>query len=145
MKQILFLLILSSFVSVNINAQRKVKVGVDYTCSFAGKDRDIAHFIGAKDSVGIKNMKLNRFADFYMFSINLDYIKTFVVDVDYFAFITDKPSFISGWYESDRRYKLKSIDLEDETLTIVLKRKWNKTYTRLKGKTLTINCKEIIE
>lgn len=111
-----------------------------FKCSFVGETSDINTFLVKNDNYNADGIKLLFLGDFYTFSnereLSIMYSKKGNILETY------KPEFVSGQFETDRKYKIQSIDSTKNSIKLTLQ-SGDRTFTKLEGKSLIIKCSEI--
>ncbi|MBW1295232.1 hypothetical protein [Aquimarina litoralis] len=136
MKNILYLLVIGSLLSISCTKTSNTK---EYTCSFEGEPQDIKHFLGLEEGVKNKDIRMQRFANQYMFTNKEEPLMIYGFDETTNIFETLKLNAISTQLKRDRKYKMQILDSTDRGFQLKIT-SGDKTFTPMKGKSIIIDC-----
>jgi len=141
MKTFLYLIIVSSFLSfscVKIKSDKNSEMK-EFKCSFIGDNTDINNFLAIENLKKNDDIRLQVFANQYMFLKGDKSLIIYGFDDKTNIFETFKLKEISTQLKTDRKYKMQVIDSTSNGFKLKIE-SGDKTFTQLKSKYITIKC-----
>lgn len=141
MKTFLYLIVINSLLSLSCTQIKNDKNSEmkEFKCSFKGDKVDISNFLGLENINKNDHIRLQIFANQYIFLKGNESLKIYGFDKNTNILETFKLKEISTQLKIDRKYKMEIIDSTKGSFKLKIT-SGDRTFTQMKGSSIVIEC-----